>query len=55
MSNTKEKTKNSFGTKILHGNLLYTLISILVGFVVGAILLQAAGISAGEEIGRAHV
>lgn len=52
MSNTKEKTKNSFGTKILHGNLLYTLISILVGFVVGAILLQAAGISAGEAYGK---
>lgn len=52
MNNTKEKTKNSFGTKVLHGNLLYTLISILVGFAVGAILLQAAGISAGEAYGK---
>ena len=52
MSNTKDHTKNSFGTKVLHGNLLYTLISIAVGFAVGAILLQAAGISAGEAYGK---
>lgn len=52
MSNTKDKTKNSFGAKVLHGNLLYTLISIAVGFLVGAILLQAAGISAGEAYGK---
>ena len=53
MSNIKEKdAKNSFGTKVLHGNLLYTLISIIVGFLVGAILLQIAGISAGEAYAK---
>ena len=53
MRNTKEKDSNvSIGTKILHGKLLYTLISILVGFLVGAILLQAAGINAGEAYGK---
>ena len=53
MSNTKEKdAKSSFGTKVLQGSLLYTLISIAVGFIVGAILLQAAGISAGTAYGK---
>ncbi len=53
MSNTNAKdSKSSFGTKVLQGGLLYTLISIVVGFVVGAILLQAAGISAAEAYGK---
>jgi len=53
MSNTKVKdSKSSFSAKMLHGNLLYTLISIIVGFIVGAILLQAAGINAGEAYGK---
>ncbi len=52
MSNTKDKSTNSFGTKVLQGNLLYTLISIAVGFIVGAILLQVAGISAGAAYGK---
>lgn len=53
MSNTKvNDSKSSFGAKVLRGNLLYTLISIAVGFIVGAILLQIAGISAGEAYGK---
>ena len=53
MRNTKEKESNvSIGTKILHGKLLYTMISILVGFLVGAILLQIAGINAAEAYGK---
>lgn len=53
MRNTKEKDSNvSIGTKILHGKLLYTLISILVGFLVGALLLQVAGINAGEAYAK---
>lgn len=53
MRNTKVKDSNSsFGTKMLHGNLLYTLISILVGFLVGAILLQIAGVNAIDAYGK---
>ena len=53
MSNAKVKdSKISLGTRILHGNLLYTMISIIVGFIVGAVLLQVAGINAGEAYGK---
>ena len=53
MSNTKvSDQKSSFGTRALQSSLLYTLISIVVGFIVGAILLQAAGISAGGAYGK---
>lgn len=53
MRNTKDKESSvSFGSKMLHSNLLYTLISILVGFLVGAILLQIAGINSVEAYGK---
>lgn len=53
MRNTKAKdAKSSFGVRVLHSNLLYTLISIIVGFLVGAVLLQIAGISAGEAYAK---
>lgn len=53
MSNQKtENRKIPLGSKILHGNLLYTLISIVIGFVVGAILMTVAGINAGEAYGK---
>lgn len=40
-----EVQKISFGEKLLKANILYTLISIVIGFLVGAILLKLAGIS----------
>ena len=40
------------GKKILQGNAFYTLIAILVGFIIGAILLAAAGISPGAAYAK---
>ncbi len=37
---------------ILHGNAFYTLLSILIGFIIGAILLFFAGISPGAAYGQ---
>ena len=34
--------------KILDSSLLYTLIAIVIGFIVGAILLAAIGVNPGE-------
>lgn len=53
MRNTKVKESNgSFGSRLLQGKLLYTLISILVGFLVGAILLQIAGVNSIAAYGK---
>lgn len=53
MRNTKVKEpKVSFGNRLLQGKLLYTLISILVGFLVGAILLQIAGVNSIAAYGK---
>ncbi len=40
------------GKKILQANAFYTLIAILVGFIIGAILLAAAGISPGAAYAK---
>lgn len=50
MSKGTDNTKNekiSPVIKLLQGNILYTLIAIIVGFIVGAVLLAVAGISPG--------
>lgn len=39
-------------TKLLQGDILYTLIAIVIGFVVGAILLAIAGISPGAAYAK---
>lgn len=44
--------KKSFGQRILEGNLLYTVIAIIIGFLIGAIFLVIAGISPGVAYGR---
>lgn len=51
----KEKTetqKVSFGEKLLQSNVLYTLLSIVIGFLVGALLLKLAHINPLDAYGR---
>lgn len=48
----KEHEKISPVTRLLEGKLLYTLISIVIGFIVGAILLAAAGINPGTAYAK---
>ena len=43
------KTKKK---SILESNILYTLIAIVVGFIIGAIFLSFAGISASAAYGK---
>ncbi len=50
MSKGTDNTKNekiSPAMKLLQGNILYTLIAIIIGFIIGAVLLAVAGISPG--------
>ncbi|MBQ3793744.1 MAG: ABC transporter permease [Lachnospiraceae bacterium] len=47
-----QEKKQSFGEKLLRTNVLYTLICIVIGFIVGAILLALAGISPAVAYGK---
>lgn len=52
MSKKDNQQTVSLKDKILQGNLLYTIISIVIGFIVGAVLLEVAGISSSEAYGK---
>ena len=47
-----QEKKQSFGEKLLRTDVLYTLICIVIGFIVGAILLALAGISPAVAYGK---